>query len=185
MVDKRIKLRPQCARIALVPAHGNAWRGRKFDGGMITADGTLEHDIVRQFASRLSALADARDPRYGSVIFRSGTQQGRLSDALRRKCDLLIILRLYADPSLKSTGRVMWGGDPSAGLAASLGSHLGKGTSEEPEEGLLRFSPSVDVELANVCDPAQLAYLQSVEGAEAIAEALLLAVDDWRNPCKS
>ena len=170
-------------KILVEAGHGKHYRQKgEYDFGLFSDDGSHEAAITGVYSTRLQMVLKAHGQRPEGV--REGSIGDRLVWAFKRGKRLILSLHMDHDPGALPGGRVLWATDGSKAIADVIAQALGFPVVQTRQEtGLLRFNPSIEIELGNIASWQDMKRLRCAshcsDMCNRIAKALteLLGVD--------
>ena len=137
-------------KILVEAGHGKHYRQKgEYDFGLFADDGSHEAAITGAYSTRLQMVLKAHGQKPEGI--RAGSIAERLMWAFRRGKRLIISLHMNHDPGALPGGRVLWATDGSKDIADVVAQALGfPSVQTRQETGLLRFNPSIEIELGNI-----------------------------------
>jgi N-acetylmuramoyl-L-alanine amidase len=178
-------------RIVIDPGHGGADRGNIVADGLLRwAEADLVYDLAARLEGRLSALGVRADLTRGPETA-SGDRE-RAAFANSTDADLLVSLHLDAHPNPEASGVATYYYGTGSGVTSTVGERLAalvqreivvrtgllNGRTHYKTWELLRLTrmPAVRVEAGYLTSPADRARLVDPSFRDALAEAVLAAV---------
>lgn len=137
-------------KILVEAGHGKSYRQKgEYDFGLFADDGSHEAAIAIAYSSRLQSILKRHGQRPEGV--REGSVAERLKWAFKRGKQMIISLHMHHDPTALPGGRILWATDGSKDVAEAVAQALGyPALQTDQETGLLRFNPSIQIELGNI-----------------------------------
>lgn len=163
-------------KIMVEAGHGKDYRQRgQYDFGLFSDDGSQEPAIAIAYAGRLRAALKQHGhlPEVSSV----GSIASRLRHTFRRGKEIIVSLHMGHDVDALPGGRVLWATEGSKPIAEAVAQALGFPSVQTVQEtGLLRFNPSLEIELGNITSWSDMKRLRCAahcsEMCSKIARAL-------------
>lgn len=164
-------------KILIEAGHGMGYRvPKQFDSGLLNEFGDTEHDIAKNYAQILVGALVQAGYKHSRALY-AGSITHRMREAVRCDSNLIISLHLGANLDAAPHKRVLWATEGSGIIAAGMAATLEADAVRVAEdEGLLRYNPSVQIELGNIMCWDDMKRLAAAEYAREVAQAITSSV---------
>ena len=165
-------------KILVEAGHGKNYRQQgEYDFGLFADDGSHEAAITGAYASRLQLVLRAHG--HSSLSVREGSIVHRMRWAFMRERRIILSLHMGHDLDALPGGRVLWATDGSKAIADAVAPALGFPVVQtEQETGLLRFNPSIEIELGNIASWQDMKRLRCASHCSDICNRIASALTE-------